>query len=318
MGRDGARLLIREPVFEDALESCEAAIREEAGWSLAEELHAADAASRLDAVDVIQPALFAIEVGLAALWRSWGIEPDAVVGHSMGEVAAAHVAGALSLDDAVKVICRRSRLMRRTSGRGAMVAVALSPEQAERARAGYEDRVSVAVRNSPTSVALSGDPAALDEIGKRLAEENIFCRRVKTDVAFHSPQMDPLCAELRQALDGVRSGPSAVPLYSTVTGRARGELELDAAYWVRNLREPVMFADALQSALAEGFDTLVRDQPCHRAHPGDSGGHAERAAVPTALARALAGDSPLGSARRGRASGHAVLARRALHAWLPG
>ena len=173
-------------------------------WSLLAELTATDAAqSRLNEIDIIQPALFAIQVALAALWRSWGIEPQAVVGHSLGEVAAAYVAGALSLDDAVRVICHRSRLFKRTIGQGAMAAVELSIEEARRALVGCEDRVSIAVSNGPTSTVLSGDPAALAAILDRLQRRDIFCRMVKVDFASHSPQMEPLRADLLQALAGV-------------------------------------------------------------------------------------------------------------------
>jgi acyl transferase domain-containing protein/acyl carrier protein len=251
----------REPVFRAALTECEAAIREQVGWSLMDELHADADRSRMAAVDVIQPALFSIQVGLAALWRSWGVEPDAVVGHSMGEVAAAYVAGALRLEDAAKVICRRSRLLRTTSGKGAMAAVELSIEQAERALAGYEDRVSIAVSNSPSSTVLSGDPAALEEIIKTLEGRSIFCRRVKVDVASHSPQMDPLRADLLDVLEGVHSRPGTVPLYSTVIGKTSGDLDLDASYWVRNLREPVLFALAVERLLADGHGIFVELSP---------------------------------------------------------
>ena len=254
-------LMEREPVFAAALEECERAIREEAGWSLGDELRADAAHSRLAAVDVIQPVLFAIQAGLAALWRSWGVEPDAVVGHSMGEVAAAYVAGALRLEDAVRVICRRSRLLRQTSGRGAMAAVELSIEEAERALAGHEDRVSIAVNSSPSSTVLSGDPAALEEIIRRLEAQDVFCRRVKVDVASHSPQMDPLRGELMAALDGVRGQPGKVPLYSTVTGQASREPDLDATYWVRNLREPVLFSAAVQRLVEDGHSIFVELSP---------------------------------------------------------
>ncbi|PYQ09020.1 MAG: polyketide synthase [Acidobacteria bacterium] len=254
-------LMSREPVFAAALETSAAAIREETGWSLIDELHADEAQCRLAAVDVLQPALFAIQVGLAALWRSWGVEPDAVVGHSMGEVAASHVAGALSLEDAAKVICRRSRLLRKTSGKGAMAAVELSIEQAARALAGYEDRVSIAVSNSPSSTVLSGEPAALEDIIKELEARSVFCRRVKVDVASHSPQMDPLRGELLELLAGVHSGPGTVPLYSTVIDQASGGLDLDAAYWVKNLREPVLFSLAVERLLAHGHAIFVELSP---------------------------------------------------------
>ena len=173
----GRTLLEQETVFREAVERCDDAMRPYGDWSLLAELTATDVAhSRLNEVDLLQPALFAIQVALAALWRSWGIEPDAVVGHSMGEVAAAHVAGALSLEDAARVISNRSRIVKPTIGHGAMAAVELSIVDARRAVAGCEDRVSIAVSNSPTSTVLSGDPQALEAIVNRLQRQDIFCR----------------------------------------------------------------------------------------------------------------------------------------------
>ena len=171
----GRTLLHDEPVFREVIEQCELALRPHTDWSLIAELDATDAdQARLNDVDVVQPALFAVQVALASLWRSWGVEPDAVVGHSMGEVAAAYVAGALNLEDAALVICTRSKLVKRTVGLGAMASVELSIDDAGRAIAGYEDRVSIAVSTSPTSTVLSGDPAALTEILEQLQGREVF------------------------------------------------------------------------------------------------------------------------------------------------
>ncbi|MBC6936182.1 MAG: polyketide synthase, partial [Chloroflexi bacterium] len=189
----GRQLFEQEPVFREALERCAAAVRPYVEWDLLAELLRADEnTSRMDEIDVVQPALFAIQVALAELWRSWGIAPDAVIGHSMGEVAAAYVSGALSLDDAARIICRRSLLMKRVSGMGAMAMVELPLEEAEAALGEYADRVGVAVTNSPRSCVLSGDPAALAEVVAALQSRDVFCRPVKVDVAAHSPHMDAL------------------------------------------------------------------------------------------------------------------------------
>ena len=207
----GRELLKDEPVFRDAIERCDRAMRPHGDWSILKELEATDASrSRLGEIDILL-ALFAVQVALAALWRSWGIEPHAVVGHSMGEVAAAHVAGALSLDDAVRVICTRSRLVKPTIGRGAMAAVDLSIADAQRAIAGYEDRVSIAVSNGPTSTVLSGDPAALEAIVARLQSRDIFSRMIKVDFAASSPDMEPLRADLKRALEGIQPQPPSIP-----------------------------------------------------------------------------------------------------------
>jgi acyl transferase domain-containing protein/aryl carrier-like protein len=256
----GRELLEQEPVFRQTLGRCDQAMRQSVEWSLLKELTAGDSQSRLNEIDVIQPALFAIQVALAAVWRSWGIGPDAVVGQSMGEVAAAHVAGALSLDDAARIICRRSRLLKQVSGQGGMAAVELSLEQAQRALAGYEDRLSIAVSNSPTSTVLSGDPAALQEVIERLQQQNVFCRLVKVDIASHSPQMEPLRDQLHQALEDLKPQPASVPIYSTVTGTVSTGL-LDANYWWRNLREPVLFSTAVEQLLDSGHDIFLELSP---------------------------------------------------------
>ena len=257
----GRGLIEGEPVFRAEIEACDRAIGREAGWSLLEALHADAGHAKLDPIDVVQPALFAMAVALSALWRSWGVEPDAVVGHSMGEIAAAHVAGALTLEDAVRIICRRSRLLREVSGQGAMALVELSLEQAEAALSGHQDRLSVAVSNSPRSTVLSGDPGALEEVLARLAGQGVFCRRVKVDVASHSPQMDPLRPALLRALEGLAPGAVTVPLYSTVTGAGIEGAELGAAYWAQNLRAPVLFSLVIQRLLEQGHALFVEMSP---------------------------------------------------------
>nr|CAD19091.1 StiG protein [Stigmatella aurantiaca Sg a15] len=257
----GRKLLAQEPVFRAAIERCDEEMRTHLNGSLLEALRDGSAALPLDRIDVLQPALFAFEVALAALWRSWGIEPDAVIGHSMGEVAAAHVAGILSLPDAVRIICQRSKLLRRVSGQGAMAVVALSMEAVRRELAGYEDRLAVAVSNSPASTVISGDPTVLRELLGRFKERDIFCREVKVDVASHSPQMDPLRGELLQALTGISARPASVPFYSTVKDRLVEGSELDVAYWADNLREPVLFGNAVQGLLSEGHEIFLELSP---------------------------------------------------------
>ncbi|MGI5158654.1 type I polyketide synthase [Microbispora sp. CA-102843] len=258
MGRD---LLDQEPVFAAAIADCENVMRRYAGWSLTAELRAEPQASRLAEIDVAQPTIFAVQVALARLWRSWGFEPDAVIGHSMGEVAAAHVAGVLDLDDAARIICGRSRLIRATSGRGAMAAVELSPERAEALIAERGGRAVLAVHNGPASCVLAGEPEEIDAILRDLDAEGVFGRRVQVDIASHSPQMDPLREPLLELLAPLRPRQGDVPLISTVTGRFVDGSDMDGAYWVDNLREPVLFADAVQHLAGSGFDTFVEFSP---------------------------------------------------------
>jgi len=259
----GRKLLQQEPVFREALEQCHRALQPYVDWSLLEELalELEEERSRLKDIDVIQPTLFAFQVALTALWRSWGIKPDAVVGHSMGEVAAAHAAGALTLEDAVRIITRRSQLLKQASGKGSMAVVELTIEEAQRTITSYKDRVSIAVSNSPTSTVLSGDPAALKEILDMLEPQEIFCKPVKVDVASHSPQMDPLRNDLLQALKGIQPRPASLPIYSTVTGMNSEGLRFDAEYWVRNLREPVLFSTTVQQLLDSGHDIFIEISP---------------------------------------------------------
>ena len=258
MGRD---LLEQEPVFYAAIKECDRVMRKYVGWSVLDRLQMDEEHANLKGIDVIQPVLFAIEVALAALWRSWGIEPDAVVGHSMGEVAAAYVAGALSLDDAAWIICARSKLLLRTSGKGAMAAVELPLDQAKVIVRDYVGRVSVAVNNSPRSTVLSGDPEALAEILELLADNDIFGRLVNVDVASHSPQMDQLHDDLLNLMARVQPRSTAIPMYSTVRGGIINGSELTASYWVNNLREPVLFLTAIQGLLEDDFDIFMEMSP---------------------------------------------------------
>ncbi len=257
----GRHLFEQEPVFRDALKRCDEAISKFADWSLLKELFADEESSRLNEIDVIQPALFAIQIALAELWRSWGVIPDAVVGHSMGEVVAAHIAGALTLEDAVRVICHRSQLMKKTSGQGTMALVEISSGEGQRAITGYETLVSVAAINGPSSTVLSGCPKALEEILSALGSRGIFCRQVKVDVASHSAQMEPVCDELEEVLRDLRPLPATIPICSTVTARFEDGLFFNGGYWKRNLRQPVKFSAAAQYLCENGYQLFLEVSP---------------------------------------------------------
>jgi len=257
----GRRLLRDESVFRAAIAACDAAIHQETGFSILDELERPEHDSRLADVAVVQPTLFAVEVALAALWRSWGVEPAVLVGHSMGEVAAAYVAGALTLADAAAVVCRRSRLLRDVRGRGAMALVELTVADAERALQGREALLSVAASNGPRATVIAGERAALEGVLGELEGRGVFVRRVNVDVASHSPQMDPLREPLREALAGVAPRAASIPIHSTVTGEAvRGE-QLVGAYWIDNLREPVLFSTVIQGLIADGHTIFVELSP---------------------------------------------------------
>lgn len=254
---------VQEPVFRHALASCDAAARAHVPWSIVEQLHLneGDPGYLGDRIDVIQPTLIALAVAYAAWLRSLGIEPDAVVGHSLGEVGAAAIAGVLSLQDAMRIICRRSALMQRTSGQGAMAVVELSAADVQARLKGHESAVSVAVSNSPRSTVISGEPASLQAILAELERDGVFCRLVKVDVASHSPQMEPLVPELVQSLSDLSPRSPMVWLYSTVTGTSAQDVVFDATYWGRNLTQPVQFGPTVSQMIADGITTFVELGP---------------------------------------------------------
>jgi acyl transferase domain-containing protein/aryl carrier-like protein len=260
----GRQMLEQEPVFREAVERCDELLRRHANWSLLEELLADESRSRMSEAEIAQPANFALQVALAALWRSWGIEPDAIIGHSAGEVAAIHVAGVMNLEEAVCVIFHRSRLQQRATGKGKMAAVSMSLAEAGRVIEGYEDRVSIAAINSPMSVTLSGDADAIEEIVRALELRQVFCRILQVEVPYHSRHMEPFKDELSQSLRGLELRPASIPLYSTVSGQRVGIAdgwELDAEYWWRNVRNPVRFAEAVDRLIQDGHNVFVELSP---------------------------------------------------------
>ncbi|MFI6551365.1 SDR family NAD(P)-dependent oxidoreductase [Streptomyces prunicolor] len=256
----GRELLDNEPVFRKAMEACDDAIKTETGWSVIELLRSADE-ERMKELDVIQPTLWAMEIALAQLWRSWGVEPDVVIGHSMGESAAAYIAGSLSLADAAAVICRRSRLAKRLSGRGTMAWVALPADEAAEALAGHEDKVAVAAINSPTSTLLSGDRGALTEVLAALDAREVANRWVNVDFASHCPQMDALSEDLLAELAHLAPRPGSIPLHSTLLNEVIDGSGMDAAYWVRNIRQPVDFVGAVRGQLDLGDVVFIEVSP---------------------------------------------------------
>ncbi len=257
--RMGRALLAESPIFRERIQACEQAMRGLTDWPLADTLCGEGPQAGLERVDVIQPAVFAMQLGLAALWRAWGVTPAAVIGHSMGEIGAAQVAGMLSLEDACRIVCVRSRLVRRLSGQGGMAVVDLPAAEVSAALEGEPD-LSIAAVNGPRTTVVSGAPAALERLLARLEARGTFCRRISVDYASHSRQMDALKPELLAAVHAVRSRRADVPLYSTVTG-AILEGEPPASYWQDNLREPVRFWPAVESAQRAGADTFIEINP---------------------------------------------------------
>jgi acyl transferase domain-containing protein/acyl carrier protein/SAM-dependent methyltransferase len=257
----GCELLASTPVFRRQIARCADEIRRYATWDLMDELTRDEASSRISDTEIAQPALFALQIGLAAVWRSWGIEPLGLVGHSVGEVAAAYLGGALSFDDAIKVICRRGQLMQQATGLGKMAAIELSEADVEGLLEVYRGRVSVAAINSPTSIVISGETAAIHEIVAATRSRGVRGKILPVNYAFHSPQMEPFGTEMEKALSGLTGRPASIPIYSTVTGALATEEYCDASYWARNIRQTVRFAGAVRAILDAGISTFVELSP---------------------------------------------------------
>ncbi|MFG2475074.1 SDR family NAD(P)-dependent oxidoreductase [Streptomyces fagopyri] len=253
-------LLDTSPVFADELDRCDTALRPFTDWSVAAVLRGDEGAPPLDRVDVVQPVLFAVMVSLAAVWRARGIRPDAVIGHSQGEVAAACVAGALSLNDAAAVVALRGQALTALSGTGTMAVVALSHTEVEAHLAGLGGRVSVAAVNSGRSTVIAGDTEPLESLLADLGRQQVFVRRLDVDYASHSARVEPLRTTILGELDGVTACPTPVAWYSTVTGEPVTE-ELEADYWYTNLREPVRFAPTVERMVADGYRCFVELSP---------------------------------------------------------
>ncbi|MDN3028522.1 type I polyketide synthase [Streptomyces sp. S.PB5] len=255
----GRELLDSSPVFAERIAECAAALQPYVDWSLVDVLRGDAEPGLLERVDVVQPASFAVNVGLAAVWSSVGVLPDAVLGHSQGEIAAACVAGALSLDDAARVVALRSKAIReQLAGRGGMASVALSESEAVARLVPWADRVEVAAVNGPASVVVAGDAQALDEALEALSADGVRVRRVAVDYASHTRHVEDIQGTLAATLSGIDAQSPVAPFYSTVTG---GWIEdagvLDGAYWYRNLRGQVGFGAAVAELIRQGHRTFV-------------------------------------------------------------
>ncbi len=250
----GRELLESSPVFAARVGECAAALAPWTGWPLVDVLRGDCDPGLMDRVDVLQPACFAVMAGLAAVWASAGVVPDAVIGHSQGEIAAACVAGALSLEDAAKVVALRSQAIARgLAGRGGMASVALGEEEAAERLAPWAGRVEVAAVNGPASVVIAGEAQALGE-----AVEALSGRRVAVDYGSHTSQVEAIGDELARTLAAVRGLAPGVPFYSTVTGEwVRGAGVTDGGYWYRNLRSQVRFGPAVADLIAQGHGVFV-------------------------------------------------------------
>ena len=257
------RLLTDSAVFRAAVQEVDALFRPLAGFSILDELLGLPGPGRYTATEIAQPALFAMQVGLTRLLEMQGVKPAAVTGHSVGEIAAAWAVGALTLEAAVLVVHHRSRLQGTTRGAGGMTAVRLSPASMEALLEAHTTfgGLVIAARNSSDSCTLAGPVDALARCEALLQAQGHTCRRLDLDYAFHSPAMDPIEASLLEALRDLRPTSSKIAFHSTVTGGSLPGEALDAAYWWRNIREPVAFAAAVDGMLAEGINVNLEIGP---------------------------------------------------------
>ncbi|MGZ9827574.1 beta-ketoacyl synthase N-terminal-like domain-containing protein [Tsukamurella ocularis] len=252
----GRRLLDEEPAFAAAVAELDPVFTAHAGYSLLEALRSGEPVT---GIDRIQPLLVGVQLALVALWRAYGVVPAAVIGHSMGEVTAAVVAGGLTVDDGFRVICTRSRLMRRElSGRGAMALIEMDAAAAHEVAAGFEG-VTVAVLSSPRQTVVAGEPHRIDALIDAVAARGRLARRVEVDVASHHATVDPILDELRTELAGLSPRTPTIPVLSTVRAGVESPV-FDADYWCANLRSPVRFADAVNAA-DERWGTFVEVSP---------------------------------------------------------
>lgn len=257
----GRELMASEPVFMASVKRSDAIFQKIAGWSILEEMQKDEAQSHITETQIAQPANFVVQAALLDLWRSWGVTPAAVVGHSVGEVTTAYASGILSLEQALLVSYHRSRIQKKAANQGSMLAVGLTEAEALAAIAPYNGSVSIAAINAPTAITLAGDENALAEISEALTAKEIFNRLLQVEVAYHSPTMDPLLDEIRSSLAQLSPATAQLPTYSTVTGEQVKTTAFDAEYWCKNVREPVYFFRALEQMIADGYEDFVEIGP---------------------------------------------------------
>ncbi|WP_329223490.1 SDR family NAD(P)-dependent oxidoreductase [Streptomyces sp. NBC_01485] len=252
-------LIDSAPVFAESMNKCAQALAEFTDWSLHNALADPEALQR---VDVVQPATWAVMISLAALWRSYGIHPHAVIGHSQGEIAAACVAGALTLQDAARIVALRSQaIARNLAGNGGMTSLAVSAAEAGALIARWDGRIEIAATNSPTSTVVAGQPNALDELLTMCETDGVRARRIPVDYASHTTHVEQIEHELARVLASVTPTDTHIPWYSTVDGNWLNGPEANAAYWYRNLRQPVHFHQAIAGLAEQGYSTFIETSP---------------------------------------------------------
>lgn len=257
----GAQLLDSSTIFAEQMHRCGKALGEHVEWSLIDVIRGAPGAPGFDRVDVVQPVLWAVMVSLAELWRSVGVIPDAVIGHSQGEIAAACVSGALTLEEGARVVALRSQLLVTLSGAGAMVSLACGLSRAQELLAHWGDQLSVAAINGASSVVVSGQIDAVEELLTRSEAADVRARRIEVDYASHSAQVDVIREPLALALAGINPRSSPVAFFSTTTGELIDTAGLTADYWFQSIRRTVQFECAVRNAQDAGYRVFIESSP---------------------------------------------------------
>lgn len=254
----GRELMQHEPVFRQIIERCDTAMKPYARFSLIEELGRTEETSQMSRTEIAQPAIFAMQMGLSELWKSWGVEPAAIVGHSVGEIAAACAAGMFSLEEGARIIALRGRFMGDcAAGAGTMLAVGLNEEEATALIARHDRTASIAAFNGPRSLTISGTRASLEAMIAELEPQGVFARLVRVDHPFHHALMQPAADNLKEALADLKPGATKVPFFSTVTGQACEGESCTAQHWANGVRQAVMFAPAVNALADFGVDVWL-------------------------------------------------------------
>lgn len=267
----GQELIEKEPLFKSIIQEIEGHFKSIAGWSLLEEMNKDEKTTQVNDTRIAQPAIMAIQIALVELWKKHGVNPQGVVGHSIGEIAAAYTAGALTLEQAVQVIFHRSRGQHAATGKGKMLAISVTQKAGEALIKDCSAVVSIGAVNGPEMIVLSGDEAPLVKIAEELEKKDIFNKFLRVTVPFHSHHMEPLKDELINSLKDLKPSEAKIDLYSTVTGKKEDGLHLTSSYWYNNVRMPVYFANALEEMVKDGYDLFIEIGP----HPALSQGAEE-------------------------------------------
>jgi len=253
----GRSLMAHEPVFREVIVHCANFLRQYANWNLLDELSADEGSSHLDQTEIAQPSIFALQMGLTQLLRSWGIEPQAVIGHSVGEVAAACAAGVFTLDEALKIVFHRGRILQKATGKGKTAAVGISVAEAQTLIESHHGRLFIAAINSPKNVTLSGEEESLLEILDKISDQEVFQRMLNVNYAFHSHHVAGCSTEMITAVNDIKPKAAGIPIISTVTGQPVSGNEFGPAYWGDNIRQTVKFAPAIDWLIANNYRTFI-------------------------------------------------------------